>query len=103
MDGHPFWQAVRGTEQHERTAAFRMTDGELQGRPAAADVLRAAGVGNIAGKAVMDATNRIADAPPSSGVLKFFTNHDESLMEQLQRGSRAPVLSRRSVQLAARA
>jgi hypothetical protein len=36
-------------------------------------------------------------------VLKFFTNHDESLMEQLQRGSRAPVLSRRSVQLAARA
>ena len=33
----------------------------------------------------MDVTNPIADAPPSNGVLKFFTNYDESLMEQLQR------------------
>jgi len=103
MDGRPFRQVIGWNEQHQCPAESRMTDGELQGRPAAADVLRAAGVGNIAGKAVMDATNPIADAPPSSGVLKFFTNHEESLMEQLQRGSRAPVLSRRSVQLAARA
>lgn len=51
---------------------------------AAADVLRAAGAGNLARKTVVDATNPIADAPPSNGVLKFFTNHDESLMEQLQ-------------------
>jgi predicted dinucleotide-binding enzyme len=33
----------------------------------------------------MDATNPIADAPPENGVLKFFTNLDDSLMEQLQR------------------
>ena len=52
---------------------------------AAADALRAAGGGNLAGKPVIDATNPIADAPPSDGVLKFFTNLDESLMEQLQR------------------
>jgi len=52
---------------------------------AAADALRAAGAGNLAGKPVMDATNPIADAPPSNGVVKFFTNLDESLMEQLQR------------------
>jgi predicted dinucleotide-binding enzyme len=52
---------------------------------AATDVLRSAGAGNLAGKTVMDATNPIADAPPSNGVLKFFTKHDESLMEQLQR------------------
>ncbi len=50
----------------------------------AADAIRAAGVANLAGKTVIDATNPIADAPPSAGVLKFFTNLDESLMEKLQ-------------------
>lgn len=52
---------------------------------AAADALRAAGAGNLAGKPVIDATNPIADAPPVNGVLKFFTTHDDSLMERLQR------------------
>jgi 8-hydroxy-5-deazaflavin:NADPH oxidoreductase len=51
----------------------------------AADALRAAGSANLAGKPVIDATNPIADAPPTNGVLKFFTNLDESLMERLQR------------------
>jgi 8-hydroxy-5-deazaflavin:NADPH oxidoreductase len=51
----------------------------------AADALRAAGGANLAGKPVIDATNPIADAPPTNGVLKFFTNLDESLMERLQR------------------
>ncbi|MEP7336581.1 MAG: NAD(P)-binding domain-containing protein, partial [Acidobacteriota bacterium] len=51
----------------------------------AADALRAAGAANLAGKPVIDAANPIADAPPVNGVLKFFTNLDESLMEQLQR------------------
>jgi predicted dinucleotide-binding enzyme len=52
---------------------------------AAADALRAAGAANLSGKVVIDATNPIADAPPVNGVLKFFTNLDESLMERLQR------------------
>jgi predicted dinucleotide-binding enzyme len=52
---------------------------------AAAAALRAAGAANLAGKPVIDATNPIADAPPSNGVLKFFTNLDKSLMEELQR------------------
>jgi 8-hydroxy-5-deazaflavin:NADPH oxidoreductase len=52
---------------------------------AAADALGAAGKANLAGKVVIDATNPIADAPPVNGVLKFFTNLDESLMERLQR------------------
>ncbi len=52
---------------------------------AAADALRAAGDSNLAGKTVIDATNPIADAPPESGVLKFFTTLDQSLMERLQR------------------
>jgi 8-hydroxy-5-deazaflavin:NADPH oxidoreductase len=52
---------------------------------AAADALRASGPANLAGKVVIDATNPIADQPPTNGVLKFFTNLDESLMERLQR------------------
>ena len=52
---------------------------------AAADALRAAGTAMLTGKVVIDATNPIADAPPSNGVLKFFTDLDESLMERLQR------------------
>ena len=51
----------------------------------AADALRAAGMTNLAGKPIIDATNPIADAAPTNGVLKFFTNLDESLMERLQR------------------
>jgi hypothetical protein len=51
---------------------------------AAADVLRAAGSANLSGKTVIDATNPIADLPPVNGVLRFFTNLDESLLERLQ-------------------
>ena len=47
-------------------------------------VLGAAGATNLAGKPVIDTTNPIADAPPSNGVLKFFTNLDRSLMERSQ-------------------
>ena len=52
---------------------------------AAVDALRAAGATNFAGKPIIDATNPIADAPPTNGVLKLFTSLDESLMERLQR------------------
>jgi predicted dinucleotide-binding enzyme len=52
---------------------------------AAADALRQAGMTNLAGKVVIDATNPIADAPPDHGVLEFFTSLEESLMERLQR------------------
>ena len=50
----------------------------------AAEALTAAGAENLAGKTVIDATNPLAEAPPVSGVLRFFTNLDESLMESLQ-------------------
>ncbi len=52
---------------------------------AASEVLRLAGAANFAGKPVIDVTNPIADAPPVNGVLKFYTNLDESQMERLQR------------------
>jgi predicted dinucleotide-binding enzyme len=51
---------------------------------AAADALRLAGAKNLAGKIVVDTTNPIQDAPPDHGVLPFFTNINQSLMEQLQ-------------------
>ena len=50
----------------------------------AAEALTAAGAENLAGKTVIDATNPLAESPPVSGVLRFFTNLDESLMESLQ-------------------
>jgi predicted dinucleotide-binding enzyme len=44
-----------------------------------------AGAKNLEGKPVLDATNPIAEKPPENGVLRFFTNLDESLMERLQK------------------
>jgi predicted dinucleotide-binding enzyme len=51
---------------------------------AAAQVLAAAGDANLAGKTIIDTTNPIAEAPPTNGVLKYFTSLDRSLMEDLQ-------------------
>jgi len=41
--------------------------------------------GELAGKIVLDTTNPIDERPPEDGVLHFFTNLDESLLERLQR------------------
>ncbi len=49
----------------------------------ASEALRAAG--DLAGKIIIDATNPITDEAPKDGVLGFFTNFEESLMERLQR------------------
>ncbi len=51
---------------------------------AAAEALNLAGAGSLAGKTVIDACNPIAEAPPTNGVLQFFTTTNRSLMEQLQ-------------------
>jgi predicted dinucleotide-binding enzyme len=51
---------------------------------AASAALRLAGAENLKGKPVMDACNPIADGPPVNGVLPFFTDHKQSLMEKLQ-------------------
>lgn len=51
----------------------------------AVEALRATGAADLAGKAVIDVTNPIADAPPTNGVIKFFTSLDDSLMERLRR------------------
>ena len=46
--------------------------------------IESAGAANLAGKLVLDATNPIADAKPDNGVIRYFTNANESLMERLQ-------------------
>ncbi len=43
-----------------------------------------AGIKNLAGKTVIDATNPIAELPPENGVIRFFTDLKSSLLEQLQ-------------------
>ncbi len=51
----------------------------------AVEALTLAGKSNLAGKTVIDACNPIADTPPDKGVLRFFTDINQSLMETLQR------------------
>lgn len=69
----------------EETAAF----GELlvlaTAGSAATDAIKLAGIENLKGKTVIDTTNPIAKTPPDNGVLHFFTNLDESLMEKIQK------------------
>jgi hypothetical protein len=83
------WKRKAGTKARVGTFAEAATWGEqvvlaVKGT-AAENAIALAGPGNLAGKVVLDATNPIADLPPQNGVLRFFTNHDESLMERLQR------------------
>jgi predicted dinucleotide-binding enzyme len=47
-------------------------------------VLEMAGANNLNGKTIIDALNPIEAEPPVNGVLKFFTDLNSSLMEQLQ-------------------
>jgi predicted dinucleotide-binding enzyme len=54
----------------------------------AEQVLEQCGIANLAGKTIIDTTNPIASEPPENGVIRYFTNANESLMERLQR--RAP-------------
>jgi predicted dinucleotide-binding enzyme len=51
---------------------------------AAEEAMKLAGLDNFKNKVVIDTTNPIGGAP-EDGVLKFFTNNNDSLMQQLQR------------------
>ena len=52
---------------------------------AAMEALKLAGENNLNHKTLIDATNPIDEKAPENGVLRFFTNLDESLMERLQK------------------
>ena len=82
------WAARAGAQAQTGTFAETARFGDLialavKGEVAVAAV-RAAGVDNLAGKTVIDATNPIGEAPPDQGVLQFFTTLRDSLMERLQ-------------------
>ena len=49
------------------------------------EIIKMAGTNNFTGKVVIDATNPIAAAPPTNGVLHYFTTLEESLMERIQK------------------
>jgi len=68
-----------------QTAAFGETVLLAVKGTVAERALDGAGAANLAGKVVIDATNPITEEAPVNGVLKFFTTHDDSLMERLQR------------------
>lgn len=51
---------------------------------AAADIIDMAGPQHFAGKTVIDTTNPISADPPQDGIINFFTNKNESLMEIMQ-------------------
>ena len=52
---------------------------------AAKEAIELAGKNNFNNKVVIDTTNPIDKAPPENGVLKFFTDLNGSLMEQIQK------------------
>ncbi len=80
------WSATHGIPEASFAAVAASSDIlvlAVAGR-AAEDAIRLAGIDNLAGKTVIDATNPIAAAPPVNGVLQFFTGPNDSLMERLQ-------------------
>jgi len=83
------WKAAAGAKAQVGTFgdAAQWADGVVLAVKggAAVEAINLAGVANLAGKTVMDATNPIADAAPVNGVLRFFTDLNESLMERLQK------------------
>jgi len=54
---------------------------------AAVSAIQKAGIENLKHKTVIDTTNPIDDTSPVNGVLQFFTSHNGSLMEQLQKAA----------------
>ena len=83
------WQAKAGARASTATFAGAVQGADLVVLAvkgvAAEEVVRQAGPDALAGKTVIDATNPIAEAPPTNGVLHYFTTLEESLMERLQK------------------
>jgi predicted dinucleotide-binding enzyme len=81
------WAARHGERASVGTLAVTAVYGEVvvlavKGSAAVAAV-EACGEA-LAGKVVIDTTNPIDDRPPEGGVLRFFTDHSQSLMERVQ-------------------
>ncbi len=83
------WKTSAGANASTGTFAEAADFGEIlilaTKGSAALSALQMAGKTNLSGKTVIDTTNPIADVPPDNGVLKFFTELTDSLLERLQR------------------
>lgn len=82
------WKSVAGDDARTGTLAEAAAWGDVvvlavKGT-GAESALSMCGADALAGKVVIDATNPISDAPPENGVLRYFTDLNESLMERLQ-------------------
>jgi hypothetical protein len=82
------WKAGGGAKASAGTFAETAAFGELvvlavKGT-AAEEAVGLCGDG-LNGKVVLDATNPIADAPPTNGIVGYFTGPNDSLMERLQK------------------
>ncbi len=82
------WKTKAGESGHTGSFAEAAAFGSLivlavKGNRAL-EAVNKAGLANFSGKTVIDATNPIAEAAPENGVLRFFTDLNESLMEKLQ-------------------
>ena len=81
------WAARLGERASVGTLAVTAVYGEvvvLAVKGTAAEAAAEACGEALAGKVVIDTTNPIADQPPENGVLRFFTDHSQSLMERVQ-------------------
>ncbi|HEX3596931.1 MAG TPA: NAD(P)-binding domain-containing protein [Polyangiaceae bacterium] len=82
------WQQGAGPKAKTGTFAETAAFGDivvLAVKGAAAEAAVDACGGALSGKTVLDTTNPIAEAPPTNGVLGYFTGPNESLMERLQK------------------
>lgn len=82
------WQKGAGAKAHVGTQADAARYGDLvvlAVKALAAEELVAQLGGALDGRIVVDTTNPIANAPPTSGVLSFYTGPNDSSMERLQR------------------
>lgn len=81
------WKA-ENTQGKTGSFAEAASFGELivlaTGGSVATAAIELAGTENFSGKTVIDATNPIAGTAPVNGVLQYFTDGKESLMEKLQ-------------------
>jgi predicted dinucleotide-binding enzyme len=89
------WKAGAGAKASTGTFAETASFGEivvLAVKGIAAEEAVGLCGGGLDGKVVLDATNPIANAPPTNGVVAYFTGPNDSLMERLQKKAPAAKL-----------
>jgi len=82
------WKEKHGENAHIGSMAAAAEFGEIivlaVAGKVASEAIKTIGYQYFANKTVIDTTNPISDKAPTNGVLDFFTEKDESLMELLQ-------------------